>query len=499
MLSIDSQETFLVSLDIAPVPLNIVMQYEREEDERGERCLREMAARINSSLVSFEERVNNFNHLKKRLDMYLTDPEFLGKSKRSGAMIFAVMVTMANLFASGANIFMSVAKLQNFENRLDLMSQHIENLESNQHLLQTNIDLLYEKDQFMGLNRNLMVDYMNSISTMHACDMLHVVFESKLVKFDSHLDKILSAIYQGKLDNSLVDLKTLKHVTSQPFFGDTIYKINPSLLYLYSKVEIVSLSNTRLTMMVNYPKITREYVYDQINIIDAQTTNFGTLPSFLVPHNLNLTTINTAMDTLRSTDHCIKHPKFTACPDVPLPPGCVRSFLDDSNVDYCRKTRINLKPFTLNYFRSGALISLMRNSTILDKKTNEILFKPNRSSVALCVFLPKRKDLVLQWPGGKKDLFPSSRINHFVVQPNFRWMSPIKIERPLKNLTLPTFVPTVKKAPPISRNVFVDYTFVIGISCAATIGAMLIVLVLVFVIYFKFCVVDIGRLYGNQN
>ena len=85
------------------------------------------------------------------------------------------------------------------------------------------------------------------------------------------------------------------------------------------------------------------------------------------------------------------------------------------------------------------------------------------------------------------------------MRPNFRWMSPVKFERPLKNLTLPTFVPTVKKAPPISRNVFVDYTFVIGISCAATIGAMLIVLVLVFVIYFKFCVVDIGRLYGNQN
>ena len=128
MLSIDSQETFLVSLDIAPVPLNIVMQYEREEDERGERCLREMAARINSSLVSFEERVNNFNHLKKRLDMYLTDPEFLGKSKRSGAMIFAVMVTMANLFASGANIFMSVAKLQNLlERTCVLIGQRIEN------------------------------------------------------------------------------------------------------------------------------------------------------------------------------------------------------------------------------------------------------------------------------------------------------------------------------------------------------------------------------------
>ena len=501
-LFLDTQDSFLLTFDVSSIPVSFRTRYIEEGDERGRRCLDEITQRVNRSLNSFVDKVFQFRYDNNVLDMYLLDPEFLGKSKRnSGGVIFAVLVSIANLFASGANIFMTMSKLEAFENRLDLMSHHIANLEANQELLQTNIDLLFEKDTFLGLQKNLIVEHLNDINNLHACDMLKLEFESQLIKFESHLNDILSAIYKGNLDHSLVDVDALHVITLQSYFVDTIYRMNPSLLYRFAKVEIADFSKNKLTVMVNFPRILRHFEFDYVNIIDANvanTVNHESLHSFLVPHAMDLTDIVNRLPDIRSADYCLQHNKFKACPDVALQSGCVQTILkgeNNSDFDSCLGAEKKIGPYSLKYFDSGALIALRHGGRIKNVQTDRIIFETNGTNEELCIFLPKSKGIVLEWDNEQKYLFPSSRIPSYDVVPDFKLLKWESIVQPSKNLTLPVYVPSVQKAKPISRPLYVDYLYVIGISCASTLGALLLVLSICAILVYKRCVVDMSALY----
>ena len=503
-LTVETQDSFLLTLDVSSIPVSFRTRYVEKGDERGRKCLDEMSQRVNLSLKSFGDKVSQFKYDNDVLNMYLLDPEFLGRSKKnSGGVIFAILVSIANLFASGANIFMTMSKLQAFENRLDLMSHHIANLEDNQELLQTNIDLLFEKNTFLGLQKNLIVEHMNDINSMHACDMLKLQFESKLIKFESHLNGILSAIYEGKLDHSLVDVDALHLITMQSYFVDTIYRLNPSLLYRFAKVEIADLSKNKLTIMVNFPKILRRFEFDYVSIIDANvanSVNHDLSYSFLVPHDLNLTDIENHLSDVRSVEYCLKHNRFIACPDVALQPGCVQTILEgknESNFDACLGAEQKNGPYSLKYFGSGALIALRHGSRIRNVETNLIHLETNQTDDELCVFLPRSKGFVLEWGDEQKNLFPSSRIPSYNIVPNFKLLKSDHTVKPVKNLTLPVYVPTIKKAKAISRPLYVDYFYVIGITCATTFGALLLILLISAMLIYKCCVVDIRALYGS--
>ena len=281
----------------------------------------------------------------------------------SGGVIFARLITIANIFASGTNICMSMSRLQAFENRLSVMSEHIEHMESNQFVLENNINLLFEKNEFMGVRQNILVDYMNSLSAMHACDVLHLNFDTQLVRMEQHLDDILSAIYSGKFDHSLVNLGELHLMTGQSFFSDTIFRISPSLLYRYSRSEIVSLTNNKLTIMVNFPRISREFEFDYVNLIQApkriESDQMERFLSFLIPHGLNLSLIDEHIDEMRSTQYCLSHEQFKACPNTALNSRCLKSIIiNDRTVlnDSCLQSKIPIDQYSLQYFDSGALI-----------------------------------------------------------------------------------------------------------------------------------------------
>ena len=94
-------------------------------------------------------------------------------------------------------------------------------------------------------------------------------------------------------------------------------------------------------------------------------------------------------------------------------------------------------------------------------------------------------------------MFPSSRIPSYDIVPDFKIMKSDMILKPTKNLTLPVYVPKIKKAKAISRPVYVDYLYVIGIFCASTFGAMLLVLLICSMLVYKRCVVDMRALYSS--
>ena len=103
----------------------------------------------------------------------------------------------------------------------------------------------------------------------------------------------------------------------------------------------------------------------------------------------------------------------------------------------------------------------------------------------------------MEWENGQKHLFPSSRIPSYDVVPDFQIMESENIVKPIKNLTLPVYVPTIKKAKEISRPMYVDYLYVIGISCASTFGAILLILLICAMLVYKRCVIDMRALYGS--
>ena len=135
-LSVDTQGSFLITLDLGMnIPRKFLNSYQKEKDANGQHCLKEISLRLNMSLAKFKFDMNVYLHENDLLKMYLTSDDFLGKIRRgTGAIIFAILISIANVFATTMNIFMSYTQIQNFDHRLSLMSDRFTHIESNQFI-----------------------------------------------------------------------------------------------------------------------------------------------------------------------------------------------------------------------------------------------------------------------------------------------------------------------------------------------------------------------------
>ena len=88
---------------------------------------------------------------------------------------------------------------------------------------------------------------------------------------------------------------------------------------------------------------------------------------------------------------------------------------------------------------------------------------------------------------------------NFHVKPVFKLEKPANFSKPIRNLTLPTLVPSLERLGPITKFAKVDYDFIIGVACACAAGVMIIVILIGILIYRKCCVIDVGGLYTNTS
>ena len=505
-LGVTGQDTFLVTLDFGlSFPQKIVTKYAEQGDDQGHQCALQITNRVNVSLSEFLSEVGQLRREKDLLTMYFSASEFLGRAKRvSSGIIFAVLMSVANLFASGANIIMSYSKMQVFENRLNVMSDHIRMLESNQYVLQDNIKMVFENSEFMGMQQNVIVDYLNELAVLHSCDMIEISLESKLASLNLYLENVLESIFSGKFTKFLVDIASLHEMTMQEYFDDSIYRISPALLYRYAKTEIVSFENGKIVLMVNYPKITLEYMYDLVNLVQApkqiKSSHLEQFLSFLIPRGMNLSDIANNLDDIHSTDHCIVHEEFIACPDTSYESDCVKSILAN-NATVRNNTCLNVSPksaqISLTYFKKGLLLKLHHGAYVRAVGNRTAILKP-KVGQSVCAFVPRGKGYELVSAQGVTKLFPASRIYNFNVQPRFK-IGKVQKTRPVKKLILPTKPPVELKLLPFVQAAHIDYAYLITVAVACSIGATILVMTFLFIAYRKFCTIDMGQLYTHSD
>ena len=502
-LRYDSISSFLLSFDLnLDLPVNFLKRYKDAEDELGVTCLSNINKRVNHTVQGVGKEVSQILDENKILKLFLNAPEFLGRGKRSsGVVVFAILSTIANLAATGFNIAYTSLTMSDFNTRLSLLADKVKLLEENDSVFNNNIELLWEQNQFMGVQKNLLIDHINEIKTVHSCNIIDTDFEALLHRLEVDLSNILEALHSSKFSYKIIDFKTLEILTSQNLFDGTIFQIAPSLLYEHASMSLVSYSNYKITFLVSFPRIGDEYGFTEYNVIEAPrkigSLQDHTVNSFVVPITIETDDLENKISEVRSTKFCKRYSSYTFCPDTSPSTNCIASILKNANVSNdCPLLASPSPPPIFTYSRTGALINLQPKEDVIDLKTGKSIFDYDHDRNAnVCVFVPKRSNLVLLHEYGQVRLFPNTRISSFVVKPKFRTLTTPK--KPIiDNVTLDTFHSTKVYQRPKALNSFTDYWIVYLIAIGASVLISLIFVLLLICIFRRMGVVDGQNLFA---
>ena len=496
-----SLSSFLLTFDLSlELPVSYIKKYENADDDLGATCLTSLKERYNGTIQGFGKEMSRIRDEKKIVQLYLGASEFLGRPKRAaGAVIMAAIVTVSNLAATGFNIAYTSMTLNGFDNRLQMLADKVKMLEENQSIMQNNIELLYEKEEFLGVQKNLLLNYINQVKTVHSCNIVGSEFESQMHRLESDLENIVSALHSNKFLHNLVDFKTLELLTQQSMFRGTIYQIAPTLLFDHAILDLVSFGGNKLTFLITFPHIGDEYEFAEYDIVEApqqigflQDNNYHN--SFLMPESVEFDDLQNHVEDIRSSEFCKRKPLYSFCPSVSQRSNCIASVLKNENVsENCPLIHTSLQQPSISYGKSGALINLNPNEDVIDLKTgNSIIdFDDKTRDDSICIFVPKRSKLVLRHQFGQVKLFPRTRIESFEIKPKFKPFKPMK-KQMIENLTLDTFHSTKMYKQPKNVYSFYDFWIVYAIAIGSSVLITLLIMAVLLCIVRRFWVVD-GR------
>ena len=454
-----------------------------------------MNVRINESLALFKAEITQYQDEQYMISIYLTDPEFQGRRKRvSGAILFAVLVSISNFAASGYNIFSTNYRLNGFEQRLALMADKVQLLESNLLTFHENSELLFEKNNFLGLRQSVLLNHVDTIKQIHACNIVDLRLDSMIQNLEDELSSVIDSLSSKRLTHKLIKREILYEITKQPLFKNTIYRIAPSVLYDYARTEFVSFRNNKLTLLVNFPIITDDIRFNIFSISESPKfvgrMELDELNNFMSPKHLSIDEVVSNASVIRSTRHCLRHPKFTACPDVSFSTKCVASILTENDVE--NVCPIIQSDSRITYSKTGALINLSQNERIYDKMSKRNLYS-NANGSRMCVFLPQRSGIVFIGTDRKFELFPKNVRTHFQIKPQIK-ISDRKVSPFVNNLTLPPFSSNRTLTPPMFMPK-IDYGFLIGIVTATAVGITFLVNLIVLCFRYRVCTLNANNLF----
>ena len=494
-LKYDRLDSFLLSIDTRFRGVtSVFQQYKASQDALGKECMKEIILRLNNSLSEFSTELENYRDEKIMLDLYLKDPEFLGRKKRStGAIILAIMISISNFAATGLNIALSQLRLNNFDARLTMMAERIQILQTSQSAILNNLELLFEKDEFLGIQTNLIKEHVNLVQNVHSCNLVAEHVDSMVSNMERKMFEIKDSMYSNRLSIGLIDRKSLSSVTRQALFEHTIYRISPSLLYDYAHADLVSFEKGKATFLISYPVISRKYEYKMYEIYESpkivgQTSDFHI--GFLAPYHMTLTAILNDTSVIRSPKYCKRQASFRACPDIFFGSNCIHSLLLDKNVS--SNCPMKNESQTVTYTRTGALIDLKQKDKIIDQKSQYLVYGGNKTNASQCVFLPERSQLTLVSNSKKQTLFPNTKIQRFMVKPIVQ--SRVRLFD-INNLSLPVFQSNLTKQS-IEIRYNIDYAFVIGVTIGACLLSILLFHAILCLCKHKVCVIDGKNLFS---
>ena len=414
VLDLRGHDSVFLVLDLKSIAPRVSAGYENRDDKNGRKCLRRIENRLNATLADFRHKVDMHRRSTMALRVYVEDPEHrqVMQEKRSAAGA-AVALAILDLVVTGVSYVYTDYRLTALKERIYDLDEQINGLIADNSLMTNNQNFIYKENELMGLQKKIIVDYVNKIEYIHSCDLLYVDFENKMLRLELTLKRILDSITHGKLTDDLIDFHTLERMTLDSRFHSTIYRVSTVQLYKLSKLYLHSITADKVTFILSFPIVSRTYSYRSITVLDTNA-NFlrGTSEKekyrFLIPKTTDLLSVN--MSTIRDATNCLNIDNFMACQnDATLPNyayHCVQDLLIGNVSDNCFGTTKH-GDIQLTYGKHGVLAHTRYMGTIYDVRTYEILWKLDRKS---CTYVPKDKNLVLESRGVGFELFQEQMV-----------------------------------------------------------------------------------------
>ena len=493
ILGVDGIGQVLLKLQLgARVPSPVMKAYEKSRDDKGLACLGNMTEKMNATTDRFGQIVTRVINEKKMTDLYLNSGKYLGQRiKRFDVGTLALLLSAFSFFMSTTGLVVNGFRLNSAEARLQVMSEHIDKLNERQRTISNNVNYLFENNQFMGIEQDLMIDYINGIKTIYSCEYLNLFFDSIFSKLENRLKYVLDAIFARKLTHDIIDRYSLDELTSQSYFSDTIYLVNPSQLYDLGRLDPISYRDHSLTFMLSFPIIKRRYDFKSIKILESPQSllltksGYELYHSFLIPANASLKNLSSVIDEIRSSRNCIKTNTFTACDGNSMIAHeeklCILSLVNGID-QHCFRRNVHVFDFNVAYDNDHALIYLKENSRIENAqgKVSHVV----RNDSEKCVYLNKQKGLLVRSNYREEKLFiddMSFSVASKDIELSFTYMEPVFIE----NFSRPIFNRT---------NVFVPMNFndpipseVLEIAAIAISSVVFLILLFMFICRFANC------------
>jgi len=407
-LELSKDEVMVINIDMNfDLTDQLNLGYLKKNDLEGSTCVLHIKDRLNISLDSFFTQVQNLKDERDMLTTFLDDKQFSGK--RSTGVAVAVVLGMVNLIATSSSYIYSDYRLNNLKGRITELEGVVEGLYASHGTMFNNAEFLYNENTFHGIHKNLIVEHVNQLKDIHSCDILNLSLERIISGLESTLNKFLDAIISGKLNRFILNHESLKKLTLEPIFKETIFFVAPSELYSLAKVNLFAFSKTKITFLMSFPKISRLYNFQMVNVVDLNKNLL--LPKtdhsfrFLVPLNVSLNQVS--MPSISSANHCLYTKHFVACQRNSIVNSdtkfCVKSLLDQKVDDRCFKKVEKKHKFLVDYTSTGAVLEVQKGSQIFSTRLKKIRFSFDYD---MCIFLPKENDLVLRISNQDYELFP---------------------------------------------------------------------------------------------
>ena len=430
------EDAFLMKLDLT-VDLPAALNRTFVEDGEGKNCFMTIAKAFDSVLRFFHKKVMRIRTDGQILEKHL---QITNPRKRSTGVAVAIVMGIVNLIVTGSTFVYNQIQFGELKERL--MELEIQNAETTHQLsvFGNNAEFLFHENAFLGLSNNIVLQHLNVLQKVHACDVLLVTFDTCLAQLKFALSQMLDSIDSKKLTRHLIDHETLSELTLQPFFRGTVYSWSPYELYSKSRVFLRSFDVNEIVLIVAFPRIGLSYTEKVVEVVDTYNSvllpHYGAYTNYLLPRNVSLDRIENNLNRLRPAINCISSQVYFSCQNDShlshMENECFTSlFAKEFDNSKCFSSA-TYKPLSIAYSKSGALIRSENGAKVKELTTGKTIFDSGDTS---CFFLKDGKRLRVETPNGDFFLFTKAPVFSSSVFPSA--VKTVFVGKKIKNFTLP--------------------------------------------------------------
>ena len=239
----------------------------------------------------------------------------------------------------------------------------------------------------------------------------------------------------------------LDEITSHDYFKNTIYLVNPSLLYTLANLDLISYKDGVVTFMLSFPFIRRRYDYKSVTLLESPRTlllhrnNFDKYHKFMLPIELPLNELDTSTTHLRSMKNCIITRSFTACDGNSLldyeEKMCLHSLMVGVDT-HCYTRIVPVFDFNIEYLDQYAFVYLKNNTSVVHTLKKQTLYE-TANNEEKCLLISKEENLIVKSSFRKENLFPYDQLYNFKVKNDDLVFTHVMEPQVIENFTKPLF------------------------------------------------------------